>query len=69
MSYTRISRFLGAAVVLISATACSATHAAPPLTTPVTSTAVPVPAAAGSTTTTVEIDGGACRLGAIRVCP
>jgi hypothetical protein len=28
-----------------------------------------VAAGAGSTTTTLEIDGGACRLGAIRVCP
>lgn|GEM_PF-7106540 len=59
MDHAKNRLFLAASVVLFLGSACSSIRAAP-LTTA---------ASEASTATTVEIDGGACRLGAIRACP
>jgi hypothetical protein len=60
MKYANKGLFLVPAVVSVLGTACTSINAAPLPTTAESS---------AGTATTVEIDGGACRLGAISVCP
>jgi hypothetical protein len=72
MNSTRTNPLVAASVVLMLATACSSIDAAPPATEPETAestTAASVPVVTTGATSNTEIDGGACRLKAISICP
>ena len=60
MNCVKVRSVVALSVLVVLTTACSSIHAASPLE---------IPSKGSASTTTFEIDGGACRLKAISVCP